>query len=390
MRPLVAARARALGKSVTALLPERAAVLRSQGRTVFDLAQGEAGDRFTPEDVKEAARRAIRDNRTRYTPPGGIPELKAAAALRFWRDNGLSVSPAQVVAGAGAKQCIFSFLMAVLEPGDEVLIPVPYWVSYVSQVQLAGGRPVAVPAAAPDFKLTADLLRSMITPFTRVLILNNPNNPAGAVYTRAELLDILAVVLEAGLLVLADEVYDRLTYDGAEHTCFATLAPEAAPVTVTVNSVSKTYCMTGWRIGFAAGPHELIAAMESMQSHSAGCPNAVAQWAAVAALTGGGSEVEVLRRELDDRRRMVMSAIQEMPGLTCFLPQGAFYVFPAVTGYPNPAEFASDLLEATGVMVVPGAAFGAAGHVRICFAAARAALEEALARTSAWLERLEV
>jgi aspartate aminotransferase len=366
---------------------ERAASRRREGRTIIDLAQGEVDDRFTPDHVKEAASRALRDNRTKYTPTSGIPELREAIALRFERDNGLTVSPAHVMASTGAKQCVYHFMLAALNPGDEVLVPAPYWVSYLNQVTLVGARPVVVPtSAATGFKVSADQLRTFITPATRALVLNNPNNPSGAVYTRSELLDILEVVRAAELVVVADEVYDRLTYDGAEHVSFATLTPEAAAVTVTVNAVSKSYCMTGWRLGFAAGPAELIAAMQRMQSHITSAPNSIAQWAAVAALTGDQSDVGALNLELAKRRRFVVDALRELPGIECFIPQGAFYVFPRIASPLDPARFATELLEATDVMVVPGAAFGMPEHMRLCFGASWDALQLAMERIGAWLE----
>lgn len=377
--PMVSRRAAAATKSATAVVAERANVLRARGVEIINLAEGEVEDLVTPDHVKEAAERAIRDNRTKYTPTSGIPELKDAIALRFERDNGLQVTSQQVMASTGAKQSVLNFMFAALNPGDEVLIPAPYWVSYLHQVELAGGIPVVVPASPETgFKVSGELLREHLTPRTRVLVLNNPNNPSGAVYTREELTDILDMVLSERLLVLVDEVYDQITYDGREHTSFASLAPEAANVTVTVNAVSKSHCMTGWRLGFAAGPREVITAMERVQSHSTSCPNAIAQWAAVEALTGDQTTVRTLVTALDSRRRFVVDALNDLPGLRCSDPGGAFYVFPSVSTYGDGTQFAEALLEETGVMVVPGAAFGMNAHIRICFAASRKSLERAM------------
>lgn len=386
MKPLLSKRVIAVASSSTNALAEQVTARRRARRLTIDLAQGEAEDLYTPEHVKEAARRALADNRTKYTPAAGIPELREAIAYRFERDNGLQVSPAEVMASTGAKQCVFNFMMSVLNPDDEVLVPSPYWTSYLDQVTLAGGRPVPVPTSAETgFKVSGELLQRQITPRTRALVLNNPHNPSGAVYTRQELEEILDVVLSAQLVVLADEVYDQIIYDDREHVCFAALRPEAAAVTVTVNAVSKTYCMTGWRLGFASGPRELVAAMERIQSHSTSCPNVVTQWAAVAALTGDQSSISRLRAELDARRRLAVSALQAMPGLECTMPEGTFYVFPALAAGQDAAAFAEALLTATGVLVAPGSAFGEPKHVRLCFAASKTSLEMALERMNSWL-----
>jgi aspartate aminotransferase len=351
---------------------------------LIDLAQGEVDDIPTPEHVKEAARRALHDNRTKYTPTAGVRELRQALAKHFSRDMSLRLEPPDVMASTGAKQCAFNFLMAVLDPGDEVLLPAPYWGSYLRQVEMAGGRPrVLRGATAPDFKVTGAAVRNALSPRTRVLILNNPNNPSGAVYSRRELEDILDAALSARLLVMADEVYHRLTYDGNRHTCFASLSPEAAALTVTVDAVSKSYCMTGWRLGFAAGPRDLIAAMERVQSYSTSCPNVIAQWATIAALEGDQSCVDLLRDELDGRRRLAVSLVRGIAGVDVAAPSGGLYVFPSVPGAPDD-DFASRLAAATGVLVGPGAAFGVPDHIRICFGASRRALEEGLGRLSSW------
>lgn len=392
----ISTRVRVAGESATSAVNKKAAAMKREGRRVFDLAQGEVGDIFTPEHVKDAAIRVLRENRTKYTPTAGVPELREAIAARFARENRLSLPASQVLASTGAKQSVFNFMMAVVEPGDEVLIPAPYWVSYLQQVQLAAGRPVVIPTSAGNgFKLTGDLIREHVSPRTRAIVLNTPNNPSGAVYSKEDLEEILEPVLGAGILVLADEVYDRLTYDGVQHWSFAALSREAADVTVTVNAVSKAYSMTGWRLGFAGGPAEVISAMEQVQSHVTSCANAIAQWAAVAALNGDQGWVETLRSELDARRRRVLTALAAAPGFDYIAPQGAFYVFPEYVGsrtgkerFPDGAALSEALLDATGVMVVPGAAFGRPRHVRICFGASVADLDEGMARMSAWLAGL--
>jgi len=281
-------------------------------------------------------------------------------------------------------------MMAVLNPGDEVIVPSPYWVSYLQQVCLAGGHPRVMPTAAKrGFKITADAIRRHRTSRTRVLVLNNPNNPSGTVYTRPEREDILEAALSAGLLVLSDEVYHRLTYDGAEHTCFAALAPEAEDITVTVNALSKTYCMTGWRVGFAAGPRDLVAAMEQVQRHSTSCPNAIAQWAAVAALEGDQACVASLREQMEVRRLLAVAAFRQLKVHTT-PPRGGLYVFPSVpplrpAGKNAEVDFAAALLEETGVLVAPGRDFGVPDRIRVCFGASRGALEEGLSRLAGWI-----
>jgi aspartate aminotransferase len=389
----VAARIREDIPPTASTLPAAMASLRRQGRRVIDLAQGEVEDIPTPEHIKEGARRALHDNRTRYTATCGIPELREAIVRQFQRDMGLGLDPSQVVASTGAKQSVLNFMMAVLNPGDEVLVPSPYWASYLHQVRLAGGHPRVVPTAAKgDFKITADAIRRHRTGRTRVLVLNNPNNPSGAVYTRTELEGILEAALSASLLVLSDEVYHRLTYDRAEHTCFAALAPEAAGITVTVNALSKTYCMTGWRVGFAAGPRDLVEAMEQVQRHSTSCPNAIAQWAAVAALEGDQACVESLREQMEARRLMAISAFREMEVNATPTPRGGLYVFPSVPPLSGPVgsevDFAAALLEETGVLVAPGRDFGVPDRIRVCFGASRGALVEGLSRFAGWIRTI--
>lgn len=387
MRALVSERAAAIADSATADLSAQALKLRREGRPVIDLAQGEVEDRYTPTSVKDAARQALQDNRTKYTPTAGVPELRDAIAKRFAHYNALSVDAGQVMASTGAKQCVYQFMLAALNPGDEVLVPAPYWVSYLDQARLVGAQPVVVPTTPETgFKVTGDALRAHLTPATRALVLNNPNNPSGAVYTRAELLDLLEVVQAAKLFVLADEVYDRLTYDGVEHVSFAALNLDAARLTVTVNAVSKSYSMTGWRLGFATGPVELIAAMQRMQSHVTSAPNTIAQWAALAALTGDQQDVQLLQGELAARRRFVLDELRGLPGIDYVAPQGAFYVFPSIAKTSSATRFAAELLESTGVMVAPGAAFGMPEHVRLCFGASRESLEGAMERMQAWLQ----
>lgn len=378
--------------SATSRLSEALAKARGHGHNIIDLAQGEVADVPPAAHVLEAAVKAIRDHRGKYTPAAGMPQLREAIAQWFVREHGFHVSPRGVMASPGAKHAVYAFLMAVLNPGDEVLIPVPYWTSYPDQVRLAGGTPRLVSTVRDTgFKITPELVRSAVTPRTRVLILNNPANPTGAVYTRRELEPLLREVRAHDLLVLADEVYSALTYDGAVHQAFATVDAEASATTVTINAASKTYCMTGWRLGFAAGPEHIIAGMEQVQSHTTSCPNSIAQWATLAALTGEQAAVVNLRRRLAERRRFALDALAGVSGLDCPRPDGAFYIFPSVRGalqryeMDDAAALVPALVEATGVLTAPGTAFGIPDRLRVCFGASLESLRNGLSRIRPWL-----
>ena len=370
----------------------RARELRAGGADVVDLSVGEP-DFDTPAHILDAAEAAMRAGATRYTAADGTAELKDAIAAKFARENGLEFSRQEISAGNGAKQVIFNALMATLEPGDEVLVPAPYWVSYTDMALLLGGVPKVVecPIEA-DFKPTPEQLEAAITPKTRWLFLNSPGNPSGSAFSRAEL-EALGAMLERHprVLVLSDEIYEHILHDGAQATPFLAACPQLRDRTVTVNGVSKAYAMTGWRIGYAAGPAGLIKVMAKIQSQSTSNPCSVAQAAAVAALNGPQGFVAEAGREYTARRDLVIDGLSGIPGLRLRKPEGAFYAFleckgligrrrPDGTVLTSDADVCEYLLEAAGVATVPGAAFGLSPYVRLSFAAARPRLKAACTR----------
>lgn len=378
--------------SPTVAMTGRVAELRAAGRDVIGLSAGEP-DFDTPEHIKEAAIRAIREGRTKYTAVDGIAELKQAVCAKFARDNGLDYRPAQVSVGNGGKQVIANALTATLEPGDEVVIPAPYWVSYPDMVRLAGGTPVFVEApAGAGFKITPAQLDAAITERTKWVILNSPSNPTGAAYTAAELRGLTAVLMRhPHVHVLSDDIYEHLTYDGFGFATPAQIEPGLYDRTLTVNGVSKAYCMTGWRIGFAAGPEPLIAAMGTLQSQSTSNPCSISQYAALAALEGPHDFVAAHNRAFVRRRDHVAGRLNAIEGIACPVPQGAFYVYPTIEGLigrTTPAGttirddegFARALLDEAGVAVVFGAAFGLSPAFRVSYAACDETLEAACDR----------
>lgn len=394
MTPLSAAIHR-VRPSPTIAMTQRAREMAARGRDVISLSAGEP-DFDPPPHVAEAAARAISEGRTRYTAPDGIPELKRAVAAKFARDNGLDYAPAEITVGAGGKQVIWNALQATIDPGDEAVIFAPYWASYPDMVRLAGGTPVIVPTdGAPD----PAALEAAIGPRTRWAIVNSPANPTGAVIppeTIRALCDVL--MRHPHVSVLSDDIYEHIRYD----VPFATPAqvePGLRRRTLTVNGVSKSHAMTGWRIGFAGGPEALIAAMRTVQSQTTSCPCSVAQWAAVAALDGPQDVLAERAGAFRRRRDLVLDALRSCPGMTCPVPDGAFYVYPSVGGcigrtsaggrpIGDDEAFASALLEEEGVAVVQGAAFGASPAVRISTAASDAALAEAMRRLQRFCEGL--
>jgi len=353
--------------------------MKAEGRNVISLSAGEP-DFDTPEHIKEAAVRALKEGFTKYTPATGTPELKKAICEKFARDNGLEYTPSQVIVNCGAKHTIYLAIQALVEEGDEVVVPVPYWVSYPEQVRLAGGRPVFAPSGN-DLKLKPEALREVLSPRTKAVIVNSPCNPSGVVYTKEELEALGEVLAEARVWVISDEIYEKLVYDGQEHFSIASVVPELKERTVVVNGVSKAYAMTGWRIGYAAGPEEVISAMGKIQSQETSNPNSIAQAAALAALTGPQECVGEMVRAFDERRRYVVGRLQAMPGVSCGVPKGAFYVFPDVSGLGRDSvALCSWILEELEVACVPGAGFGMEGRIRISYAAGMEALKEAMDR----------
>ncbi len=370
----------------------RAAELSAEGHPVIVLGAGEP-DFATPENVIEAAHRAALEGQTTYTPLAGTPALRAAIAEKFARENGIDYSPREVIATAGAKQVIFNAFMATLDPGDEVIIPAPFWTTYSAMVDICGGVPVTVTCSGDaGFKLTPEQLETAITPKTRWLMLNSPSNPTGAAYTVEETLKLLEVLdRHPDIWLLSDEIYEHIVYDEFTFVSPAALSPSIRERTLIVNGVSKAYAMTGWRLGYGAGPEALIAAMTVVQSQSTSNPCSIAQAAALEALTGP-QEILPQRRESFRRRRdLVVAAINAMPGLSCRVPEGAFYAFASCEGVlgartpdgrllESDRDFCAWVLETAHVAMVPGAAFGLSPYFRVSYATSVAELEEAMAR----------
>lgn len=385
----------ALGRiqpSATIAISRKAADMARAGRDVISLAAGEP-DFDTPKHVRDAAIRAMDEGKTRYTNVDGVPELKEAVARKFKRDNGLDVSAADCFVGAGGKQIIFNALLATLNSGDEVVIPVPYWVSYPEIVRLCDAIPVyAVADASTGFKLRPEVLEEAITPRTKWLILNTPSNPTGAAYTGEELRGLADVLLRhPHVHILTDDIYEVLVYDGGAFATIAQVEPQLQARTLTMNGVSKSHAMTGWRIGYCTGPRELLAAMLKLQSQSTTNPSSISQWAAVEALNGPQEFLKGWRDVFQGRRDLVVRGLNANTGLDCLTPQGAFYAFPSVkqllgktsgggAKLATDEDFVMALLEETGVALVHGTAFGLPGHMRLSYAASNAQLEDAVGR----------
>ena len=386
--------------SPTIAVTTKAMQLKAEGKDVIGLGAGEP-DFDTPQNIKDAAVRAIAAGKTKYTAVDGIPELKAAICAKFLRENGLTYTPAQVTVGTGGKQTLYNALMATCNPGDEVIIPAPYWVSYPDMVLLAGGTPVPVVAGIEtDFKLTPAQLEAAITPRTKWFIFNSPSNPTGAGYTRAELRALCDVLLRhPHVWIMSDDMYEHLVFGDFEFTTPAQIEPALYDRTLTCNGVSKSYAMTGWRIGYAAGPVALIKAMGTIQSQSTSNPCSVSQYAALEALTGPQDFLATNRKVFERRRDLVVSMLNAAKGVKCPNPEGAFYVYPDISGcigkatpsgtrITNDEVFATALLEETGVAVVFGAAFGLSPNFRVSYATSDEVLREACSRIQRFCDSL--
>ncbi|MCZ4260466.1 pyridoxal phosphate-dependent aminotransferase [Limimaricola sp. G21655-S1] len=386
--------------SPTIAMTNKAAELKAQGRDIIGLSAGEP-DFDTPANIAEAGRRAIAEGKTRYTAVDGIPELKRAICAKFKRDNDLDYAPSEVSVGTGGKQVLYNALMATLNPGDEVIIPAPYWVSYPDMVLLAGGTPVTVACGIETgYKLTPESLEAAITPNTKWLLFNSPSNPTGAGYSHDELKALTDVLLRYDhVWVMTDDMYEHLAFGDFRFTTPAQVEPGLKDRTLTVNGVSKAYAMTGWRIGYAAGPEPLIRAMAKLQSQSTSNPCSVSQWAAVEALDGPQDFIAPNNAVFQRRRDLVVAGLNAAPGVTCPVPDGAFYVYPDIsscigktsaggTVIADDEAFATALLEEEGVAVVFGAAFGLSPNFRVSYATSDAALEEACARIRRFCEGL--
>ena len=398
---MLADRLKTLAPSSTLAVQAKARELRRRGVDVISFGAGEP-DFDTPERIKNAAIQAMRQGHTKYTEVGGVPELRAAVCHKFKRDNDLDYEPADILISCGAKHTLFNMVVALLNPGDEVLVPSPFWVSYPEQARLVGAVPVAVPTEErTGFDLDPDRLRAAVTPRTKAIILNSPNNPTGAVFSPAALAAVASLAVERKLIVVSDECYEALTFEG-HHQSIASFGPEIKALTLTINTCSKAYAMTGWRIGLAAGPRALIRAMTDVQSQVTSNPSSIAQWAAIEALVGPQDDVAKMAGEFDRRRRLIVQGLNALPGVSCGMPKGAFYAFANISGlfgreWKSPEgskvlkgslDVTAFLLEEAKVAVVPGADFGSDDHVRLTYATSQALISDGLARMAAAIERL--
>jgi aspartate aminotransferase len=394
---VLADRMKTLAPSPTLAMQAKARAMRAQGIDVISFGAGEP-DFDTPKRIKDAAVRALESGQTKYTEVGGIPELKAAVCQKFKRDNGLDYAPNEVTVSCGAKHTLYNIVMALVNPGDEVLIPSPFWVSYPEQARLLGGNPVGVQTQeSTGFDLDPELLRRAVTPRTKIVILDSPGNPTGAVFSAQALAEVAKLAVERNLWVVSDECYEALTYEG-RHVSIASMSPEIKARTIVVNTCSKAYAMTGWRIGYAAGPKPVIKAMTDVQSQVTSNPTSIAQWAAVEALGGPQDEVAKMVGEFDRRRRVIIESLNAIPGVTCVMPKGAFYAFPNVSGLfgrrcqsgvlKSSADVCAFLLDEARIATVAGVDFGSDAHIRLSYATGLETIKQGLARMDAAVRSL--
>ena len=388
---MISKRISSIGASETLRISARAKDLAAQGVDVIDLSVGEP-DFATPENVKAAGKRAIDENRTKYTPSPGLPDLRKAIAEKLRRDNGVEYAQEEIIVSSGAKQSLYNAFMAILNEGEEVVVPAPYWVSYPPQVLLAGGKPIVVETREQDgFKLRLEALKAAITPRTKAVIINSPSNPTGAAYSRQEIDALCALAAIEGLVIIADEIYEKLVYDGFKFTSVASLGEAVKERTIVINGLSKSHSMTGWRLGYAAGPREIISAMNKVQSHSTSNASSISQIAAIEALRGPQADVGRMVAEFEKRRDYVVGEFRRFPGLSLVEPKGAFYVFPNCSAYYGKAPAGGKpvtgsgalgefLMDEAHVAVVPGAAFGNDRCIRLSYATSMENLKKAAVR----------
>ena len=388
-----------ISPSVTLAVDTRAKQLRAEGLDVIGFSAGEP-DFCTPEYINDAGKFAIDAGITRYTPVAGTLDLRQKICDKFIHDNGVEYTPAEVIVSSGAKQSLFTALSAIINPGDEVLVPSPCWLSYPEMVRMAGGVPIMVHGYEENnFVVTADMLRPYVTEKTKALIINSPNNPNGCVWSRDELKAIADLAVECGFYVISDEIYEKLIYDDEKHYCMSSFGPEIKKQCIVINGVSKTYAMTGWRIGYAAGPKNIIKAMTSFQSHASSNANSIAQYAAATALSCGDKYILSMIDEYNARRRLMYRLVNEIDGLSCKLPKGAFYIMASlkeilgrsykgkkITGSTS---FAETLLDEKRVAVVPALAFGDDNYVRLSYATSRQNIVEGMARIKEFVSEME-
>lgn len=382
----LANRVKALTPSTTLAITAKAKELKEQGEDVIGLGAGEP-DFNTPQHILDAAFQSMNEGHTKYTPSAGLPALKKAIIKKFVEDQGLAFNPNEIIVGNGAKHVLYTLFQVVLNDGDEVIIPTPYWVSYPEQVKLAGGVPVYIEGFEENqFKITPEQLKKAITKKTKAVIINSPSNPTGVLYTAEELLEIGKVCLEENILIVSDEIYEKLVYGKNKHISIAQLSPELKEQTIVINGVSKSHSMTGWRIGYAAGNKNIIEAMTNLASHSTSNPTTTAQYAAIAAYTGSQQPVEDMRKAFEERLEIIFTKLVAIPGVTCVKPQGAFYLYPNVrkaaemTGYQNVDDFVEALLVDAKVAVIPGSGFGTPDNIRLSYATSLTLLEKAVER----------
>ncbi|MCP3677789.1 MAG: pyridoxal phosphate-dependent aminotransferase, partial [Deltaproteobacteria bacterium] len=386
----LAKRVQDIKESPTLAITAKAKALRAEGYDVIGFGAGEP-DFDTPKNIKDAAITAIDDGFTKYTAAGGINELKDAVREKFRRDNGLEYERDEILVSCGGKHSLFNLCQALFEEGDEVILPAPYWVSYPVMIAMTGATPVIVQASEEEvFKMTPDQLRSAITPATKAVVINSPSNPTGAAYNRDELKAIADIAVARGVIIISDEIYEQLCYDDFRFVSVPSLSEEIKRQTIVLNGVSKTYAMTGWRIGYAAGPREIIKAMTNIQGQSTSNPASISQKAAVEALSGPQGVVSEMVKEFDKRRKVMADGLNAIDGIRCAIPQGAFYVFPNILGCLNRSfkgrvldgdlAFADFLLDEAEVAVVPGEAFGTEGFMRLSYATSMQNIEEGIRR----------
>jgi aspartate aminotransferase len=365
----LASRVSQITPSLTLSIDSKAKALRAEGIEIFSFGAGEP-DFDTPDHIKAAAIESLKEGFTKYTPSSGIPELRSAISEKFKRDNNLDYKPSEIIVSNGAKQSCFNAILAVCGEGDEVIIPAPYWLSYPEMVRLAGAEPVIVETTQENgWKMTAQQFEEAMSPRTKMVIINSPGNPTGAVYTKEELRAIVEVAADEEITILSDEIYESLVYDGAEHVSVASLTPEARDLTITVNGFSKAYAMTGWRIGYLGAPEKIAKAIDSLQSHSTSGPNSFAQKGALAALTGSQQCVTDMREEFNIRREYIYERLSAIPKVTAVKPLGAFYILANISKLGlSSTNFADRLLSKANVAVVPGIAFGDDRVVRLSYA----------------------
>jgi len=397
----VAERVSRVATSPTLRISGKAKAMAAEGIDVIDLSVGEP-DFPTPDNIKRAAKQAIDDNITKYTANAGIPELKQAIADKLREENRVEYNPAdEIIVSSGAKNCLYNASMALFNKGEEVIIPAPYWVSYPPQVVLAKAIPVIVSTKEEnEFRLTPDELRSALTFNTKALILNNPSNPTGSAYRLEELEAIAEIAAEEGIFIIADEIYEKLVYDGFRFASVASVSPRVKQRTIIINGVSKSYSMTGWRIGYAAGPKDVIAAMSKVQSHNTSNASSVSQMAALEAMKGPQADIAMMMSEFQKRRNFMLHKLRAIPDISCIEPRGAFYLFPNMSSYyekeyegmqiRNSYGLAYYLLKTARVAVVPGDAFGADDFMRLSYASSMERIEEAMERITEAMSKLEV